>query len=258
MSGQKGPVYQQSGVAIANRTPFNKYVPNKRQTVNDGVAVFCTNTGGGIFPANDVPFYQGTSAAIELFLFCEDVPTRAVLMLDRRSDTQAVGEVDIEVPAISYSQCQVGLNATPSLIDGYTAYTSANGVEYGAIATGTTATGAVKVRGYALIGVNPEMYANEGTRTNGGEPVETWDGVCLDFSTRASCVNGYIFYNASGLDAPTATYPIILEESEYTQAIQDAGNLITEILVPGPPDPNTTLNFIVVGLYKTIPPVVLG
>jgi len=179
-------------------------------------------------------------------------------MFDRRSDTQNFGEDDIyEVPAISYSQCQVGLNATPSLIDGYTAYTSTNGVKYGEIAIGTTATGGVKVRGYALTAVNPEMYATAETRLNGGEPVETWDGVCLDFSTRASCVNGYFFYNASGLDAPTATYPIILEESEYTQAIQDAGNLITEVVVPGPPDPNTTLNYIVVGLYKTIP-VVLG
>ena len=257
MSGQKGPVYQQSGVAIANRTPFNKYVPNKRQTVNDGVAVLCTNTGGGIFPANDVPFYQGDSAQIELFLFSEDVPTRAVMMFHRRSDTQAVGEVDIEVPAISYSQCEVGLNATPSLIDGYTAYTSTNGLKYGEIASGTTVTNAVKVRGYALIAENPEIYATAGTRLEGLSPVDTWDQVCLDFSTRASCVNGYIFYNASGLDAPSATYGIILEESEYTQAIQDAGNRITEVLVPGPPDPNITLNYIVVGLYKTIP-VVLG
>lgn len=250
MSGQKGPQYLQAGVTIANRTPFNKNIPNKRQTVNDGIAIFCDTSSDKLLPSSDVPFGQGVNYQIEAFLFCADVPTRLMAIYQRRSDFVDAGEAGlIPTSALTYVEPNFALNATPSIVDGYTAYTAANPIPYGQIATGTTETNGVKVRGYAIIGSDIEQYDSSGTRIDGAdEPVVSWDEVYLDFSTRAASVNGYVAYNATGGGVKRISRSVLLLESDYTQAMQDSGNVVTEVVG------TTTFTSIIVGLYKIVTP----
>jgi hypothetical protein len=250
MSGQKGPQYEQAGVAIANRNPFNTNIPNKRQTVNDGQALLGAFVSGNFTFQGVIPFLQTSQFdLIETFLFTEDVPTRQTLHFFRQSDYSkvAVGSPAVDYPfnvPILCVDSPLSLNALPSLVDGYTAITAANGIAYGQITTGTTETNAVKVRGFASTVPAPIVYETE-TRYGGinlATPVTRWDLVTIDFSTRSQCVNGYAIYNGQTLDTPSVVVPVLLDETDYTQAMQDAGNkfIIGAVTV------------LIVGLYKYI------
>lgn len=234
MSGQKGPLYKQAGVAIPNRTPFNKNIPNKRQTINDGLAYFASfDSGSGDFQlTNTLPFLQDAAPQFtEILLFGEDAPTR--LRLDQFADT-AYSRVFVGSPLVAYSFPVPAMSlstpgvllGTPTIIDGYTAYTASNGVGEGEIAKGTTITNGVKVRGYSALFYDPIVAQVDVRFSDAGmtTPTAYWESSVLDFSTRSTNTNGYCGYNGSGLDFDRSTLPIVLEEGFYTQAMQDANN----------------------------------
>jgi hypothetical protein len=250
MSGQKGPQYEQAGVAIANRTPFNKNIPNKRQTINDGQATLVRIIEGTLISAGVIPFLQTPQTdLLETFLFCEDVPTRQRLTFTQQSGYSkvAVGSPAVDypfnVPAMTIDYT-TSLNALPSLVDGYTPITSANGIAYGELTTGTTETNGVKVRGYASIVQAPVVYkvTNRYISSLLTTAVANWDSVGIDFSTRSQCVNGFAVYNGQTLTTPSVVFPVLLNEEDYTQAMQDAGNKFTF----------GAIEALIVGLYKYI------
>ena len=251
MSGQKGPQYEQAGVTIANRTPFNKNIPNKRQTINDGQAILARFVEDTFTASGVIPFLQTTQTdLLETFLFCEDVPTRQRITFTRQSDYSkvAVGSPAVDypfnVPAMMLDNTP-SLNALPSLVDGYTPFTSTNGIAYGEVTTGTTETNGVKVRGYASIMQAPIVYevTNRYTGSTLATAVAAWDLVSIDFSTRSQCVNGFASYNGQTLNTPSVIVPVLLNEEDYTQAMQDAGNKFTL---------GGQLEVLIVGLYKYI------
>jgi hypothetical protein len=235
MSGQKGPQYDQAGVTIANRTPFNKYVPNKRQTVNDGFVNLATFVGPNISITDVLPMIQdGSFRTLEVLLFTEDVPTRLRL---ENWDELAFSKVTVGSPGVATAfavpplsiTTEGAINATPTLIDGYTPITSTNGVPFGQIATGTTVSNNVKVRGYAtafaesIVATTSPVRYDDAALAN---PTLKWRRSHIDFSTRSSVTNGFPTYNASGVIGGKSVFPLILDEQFYTQAMQDAGNRI--------------------------------
>lgn len=250
MSGQKGPLYKQAGIAIPSRNPFNANIPNKRQTINSGRASLASGTASAFLPSAVIPFLQAPSTeSLELFLFSEDVPTQFSLTFTRQSDWQKVTvsgtDYPFNVPTMCLNQ-DAQLNATPTLIDGYTAITATNGIAYGQIATGTTETNGVKVRGFAVSSSAPIVYeaTNRYTGSTLSTAVTAWDNVSAEFTTRAANVNGYPTYNGGALTPPKLIVPVILKESDYTQAIQDAGNRIDFVTGVG--------SAIIVGIYKYV------
>lgn len=278
--GKKGVSYSQAGQRIAtkpaittvsgtlgipDRSPFNAVIPNKRQTVNDGIALFAavSNTGA-VLPSK----FAVATPNVHVFLFSEDVPSRLSVTLKRSQGyTQlrtATGALDapahyVWLPEATYENFPV-LASEPQLITGYSAPSKV--ADYGEFAVGPTVTNGVTVRGFesyfalpvdaiptpfvAITGTGPD-YPPGGSITSFSEGY-------IDFSSRSTVTKGFApFFGYSPTDASAEfVYPVVLSEQDYTQAIQDNGNVIevTDGFYPQ--------RYIVVGIYDQIPSAIVG
>lgn len=278
--GKKGVSYSQAGQRIAtkpaittvsgtlgipDRSPFNAVIPNKRQTVNDGIALFAavSNTGAVL-----VSKFSFLTPNVHVFLFSEDVPSRLSVTIKRpRGYTQlrtATGALVtpaeyVWIPEATYENFP-SLTSEPQLITGYSAPSKI--ADYGEFAVGPTVTNGVTVRGFECYFRLPEdaiptpfvsITENTPDFPPGGNINGFTEGY-IDFSSRSTVTKGFApFFGYSPTDAAAEfIYPVVLSEEDYTQAMQDNGNVIevTSGLYPQ--------RFIVVGIYEQIPNAIVG
>jgi hypothetical protein len=188
-------------------------------------ASLVTEAQGTVSPA-EITDDESATAGVNLFLFLHDAP--AIVQVD-----QVYAAVTDGTTTFSGYSCKpetlTGVNSVAFVTDANDAVVSA---EDGEAIKGYTLTNDVQVAGYAVFAGTVQALSNQAHDAN----LE----VCA--FANSPVIEGRTEF---GTDGETEAVPAILLESAYTQAIRDAGNLLTD---------SGGVVYEIVGLYSVATP----